>query len=220
MFYLLLGYIILSLTSSHLYLYSTTISTFNTLNATVFITPNNITIIYPNGTELQIIPGFEILKTNGIYQGVFSFFNSINITQFVLSNESYFINTPFNTFFIQKNNTTAIGYVNNTKLQISGTVLGLYGDELAIKGNRSLTIINILDFLGLSSQQEVVYNISVPNNIVMFLGDNTFLLSNGSFYHVTASLQIYNPPEKLNYLVFSLPFIPLVGIVLKKYIIK
>jgi len=220
MFYLMLGYIILSLTSSHLYLYSTTISTFNTLNATVFITPNNITIIYPNGTELQIIPGFEILKTTGLYQGASYFFNSINITRFVLSNESYFINTPFNTFFIQENNTTAIGYINNTKLQISGTVLGMYGDELAIKGNKSLTIINILDFLGLSTQQEEVYNVSVPNNIVMFIGDNTFLLSNGSFYHVTASLQIYNPPEKLNYLIFSLPFIPLVSIVLKKYIIK
>lgn len=220
MFYLMLGYIILSLTSSHLYLYSTTISTFNTLNATVFITPNNITIIYPNNTELQISPGFEILKTTGLYKGASYFFNSINITQFVLSNDSYFINTPFNTFFIQENNTTAIGYINNTKLQISGTILGMYEDELAIKGNKSLTIINILDFLGLSTQQEEVYNISVPNNIVMFIGNNTFLLANGSFYHVTASLQIYNPPEKLNYLVFSLPFIPVAGIVLKKYIIK
>ena len=216
----MLGYLILSLTSSHLYLFTTTISTFNTLNATVFITPNNITIIYPNNTELQIIPGFEMLKTTGQYQGAFYFFNSFNITRFVLSNESYFIDTPFNTFFIQENNTTAIGYVNNTKLQISGSVLGLYGDELAIKGNRSLTIINILDFLGLSSQQEVVYNISVPNNIVMFLGNNTFLLSNGTFYHVTGSLQIYKPPEKLNFLIFSLPFLPLVGIALKKYVLK
>jgi len=220
MFSLMLGYIILSLTSSHLYLYTTTISTFNTLNATVFITPNNITIIYPNGTELQIIPGFTILRTNGIYQGASYFFSSINITRFVLSNESYFINTPFNTFFIQENNTTAVGYINNTKLQISGTILGMYGDELAIKGTNSLTIINILDFLGLSTQQEEVYNISVPNNIVMFIGNNTFLLSNGSIYHVTASLQIYNPPENLTYLVFSLPFIPLVGIVLKKYVLN